>query len=254
MIPNKKISAYIITHNEEKNISEVLECLDFADEILVVDSCSKDKTVEIAQNFPKVKVIQNPFENFTKQRNFAIDYLQYEWIIFLDADERITPALREEILQTIQKPNAKEAYYFYRQFFFDGKPLHYSGTQNDKNFRLFKNGRARFSSKKLVHETLEVDGEIGVLKNKLLHYSFDSYETYRQKMIHYGELKGKELFNKGKKYSIITQYAKTAFKFLKSYVMKLGFLDGKAGFDLCYLQTLSVYHTYISLKNQEIKS
>jgi hypothetical protein len=73
-------------------------------------------------------------------------------------------------------------------------------------------------------------------------------------MIHYGELKGKELFNKGKKYSIITQYAKTAFKFLKSYVMKLGFLDGKAGFDLCYLQTLSVYHTYISLKNQEIKS
>lgn len=251
MTPEKKISAYIITYNEEKNIGEVLNCLDFADEIVVVDSFSNDRTVDIAKTFTKVKVIQNQFQDFTKQRNFAIDHLQHEWIIFLDADERITPALREEILKITQKPDAKEAYYFYRQFFFQGKPINYSGTQNDKNFRMFRNGKARFSSKKLVHETLEVDGEIGVLKNKLLHYSFDSYETYRQKMIHYGELKGKELFNKGKKYNILTQYAKTVFKFFKSYVMKLGFLDGKAGFDLCYLQTLSVYHTYTSLKNQE---
>jgi glycosyltransferase involved in cell wall biosynthesis len=247
----EKISGLIITYNEEKNIQEVLECFDFCDEIIVVDSFSTDKTVEIVGTFPKVKIIQNKFEDFTKQRNLALDYAKNDWVLFLDGDERITPQLRQEILETVKNPDAKDAYYFYRTFFYAGKPIHYSGTQNDKNFRLFRKSKARYISEKKVHETLLINGTVGVLKNKLLHFSVADYESYEKKMIHYGVLKGQELAAKGKKFSILTQYSKTMFKFLKAYILRLGILDGKEGYQISYLQSLSVFETYESLKKEQ---
>ncbi|MFC0345044.1 glycosyltransferase family 2 protein [Epilithonimonas hispanica] len=245
-----KISGLIITYNEEKNIGEVLKSFDFCDEIIIIDSFSTDKTLEIAKTFPNVKIIQNQFEDFTKQRNFALDAANNDWVLFLDGDERITPELREEIIVELNKADKKDAYYFYRKFYFAGKPINYSGTQTDKNFRLFKKSKARYIAEKKVHETLNVDGNIGELRNKLLHYSVTDYESYRKKMIHYGILKGQELAQKGKKYNVLTQYAKTGFRFFKSYVLRLGFLDGKDGFILNKLQALSVWETYESLKRE----
>lgn len=246
----EKISGLIITFNEEKNIREVLECFDFCDEIVVVDSFSTDKTVEIASEFPKVKVIQNKFEDFTKQRNLALDAAKNDWIIFLDGDERITPKLREEIIETIQSSTAKDAYYFYRTFFLGTKKINFSGTQNDKNFRLFRKLKAHYSENKKVHETLEVDGTVGILQHKLLHYSFENYDQFKNKMLSYGKLKGQELQLKGKKYSFIVQWSKVIFKFLKTYIFKMGILDGINGLKISYLQSLYVYETYRSLKNQ----
>lgn len=245
------ISGLIITYNEERNIQDVLECFDFCDEIIIVDSFSTDKTVEIARNFPKVKVIQNVFEDFTKQRNMALDAAKNDWVLFLDGDERVTQALRKEIIEELKKPIQKDAYYFYRKFYFAEKPIHYSGTQTDKNFRLFRKSKARYISGKKVHETLHVDGTIGEMKNKLLHFSVNDYESYKAKMIHYGVLKGQELATKGKKYNRITQYFKTAFKFFKAYILRLGILDGKEGYQLSYLQSLSVFETYESLKKEQ---
>lgn len=245
------ISGLIITFNEEKNIQEVLECFDFCDEIIVVDSFSTDKTLEMASLNPKVKIIQNQFEDFTKQRNLALDSAKNDWVIFLDGDERITPELRDEIITEINSPKKKDAYYFYRKFYFAGKPIYYSGTQTDKNFRLFRKSKCRYIAEKKVHETLHVNGAVGELKNKLLHYSVTDYESYRKKMIYYGVLKGKELSDKGKKYSVLAQYSKTAFKFFKTYFLRLGFLDGSEGFQLSALQTLSVFETFESLKKQE---
>lgn len=245
------ISGLIITQNEEKNIWEVLQCFDFCNEIIIVDSFSTDKTLEIAKLFPNVKIIQNAFEDFTKQRNLAIDNAKNDWILFLDGDERITPELRKEIIEELKKTNKKDAYYFYRKFFFAGKPIHYSGTQTDKNFRLFRKSKARYISDKKVHETLKVDGTIGELKNKLLHFSVNDYESYKKKMIHYGFLKGQELAEKGKKFNLLTQYSKTLFKFFKAYILRLGILDGKEGYQLSYLQSLSVFETYESLKKVE---
>ncbi|ASK30836.1 glycosyl transferase [Chryseobacterium sp. T16E-39] len=245
------ISGLIITYNEEKNIKEVLECFDFCDEIIIIDSFSNDKTLEIAKANPNVKIIQNKFEDFTKQRNLALDEAKNDWVLFLDGDERITPALRAEIINELDKPDKKDAYYFYRKFFFAGKPIHYSGTQTDKNFRLFRKSKARYILEKKVHETLEVSGTIGELKNKLLHFSVSDYESYKQKMIHYGILKGQELSNKGKKFNITTQYSKTAFKFFKAYILRLGILDGKEGYQLSFLQALSAYETYESLKKEQ---
>ncbi|WP_419870939.1 glycosyltransferase family 2 protein [Chryseobacterium sp. CT-SW4] len=244
------ISGLIITYNEEKNIQDVLKCFDFCDEIIIVDSYSTDNTLKIAQMHPKVKIIQNRFEDFTQQRNLALDNAQNDWVLFLDGDERITPQLRKEIIDELGKADKKDAYYFYRKFFFAGKPIRFSGTQSDKNFRLFRKSKARYVAEKKVHETLHVNGTIGVLKNKLLHFSVSDYKTYKEKMIHYGTLKGKELAAKGKNFNLLTQYIKTGFRFFQAYILRLGILDGKEGYQLCYLQSLSVFETYESLKRE----
>jgi glycosyltransferase involved in cell wall biosynthesis len=246
-----KISGLVITYNEEKNIREVIECLDFVDELVIVDSYSTDKTVEISESYPNVKVIQNKFSDFTSQRNIALKNASNNWVLFLDADERITPKLKTEIINEVNKQDTKDAYLFLRKFYFKNKPIHFSGTQTDKNFRLFKKDKASYVADKLVHETLKVNGSIGILKNTLIHYSYDNYESYKKKMISYGVLKGKELFLKGKKYSFITHWIKTIFKFLKTYIIRLGIFDGISGIILCYLQTLSVHQTYVSLKQNQ---
>ncbi len=244
----EKISGLIITYNEEKNIQEVLECFDFCDEIIVVDSLSTDKTVEIAGTFPKVKIIQNKFEDFTKQRNLALDYAKNDWVLFLDGDERISEKGKQEIIETVNNPNACDAYYIYRIFFLGQQKIRFSGTQNDKNFRLFRKSKAHYDDLKKVHETLLVNGKTGFLKNKLLHYSFENYDRFKDKMIYYGQLKGLELSQKGKKYSFFTKWSKTIFKFLKTYILKLGILDGINGLKISYLQSLYVYETYQSLR------
>ena len=243
------ISGLIITFNEEKNIQEVLECFDFCDEIIVVDSFSTDRTVEIALKNPKVKVIKNAFEDFTKQRNIALDAAKNDWVLFLDGDERITPELKNEINETINRTNADDAYYIYRIFFVAKKKTNFSGTQNDKNFRLFKRSKASYVKHKKVHETLDVNGTTGVLENRLLHYSFENYATFKSKMLYYGRLKGEELAANGKNYSVVVHYIKVIFKFVKTYFLKLGILDGVDGLRISYLQSLYVNETYRTLRD-----
>src|SRR5690606_537066 len=131
-----KISGLIITYNEEQNIEDLIQNLDFVDELIVVDSYSTDKTLEILSKYPHVKVVQNQFENYTKQRNFTLTFATNPWILFLDADERITPELREEILQTIQNPKAKDAYYEYVRLRFITEQLDLTEGKTVKNFLL----------------------------------------------------------------------------------------------------------------------
>jgi hypothetical protein len=131
---------------------------------------------------------------------------------------------------------------------FQGKHLRYSGWQTDKNIRLFLNGKAEYVSNKLVHEKLSIDGSVGKLKNKLIHYSFTDYESYKQKMIYYGKLKAKELFLKGIKPNAFHFIIKPAYKFLYSYIFRFGILDGKKGIQVCYLNALSIYMRYPELK------
>ena len=244
----EKISGLIITYNEEKNIREVLECFDFCDEIIVVDSYSKDKTIDIARSFSNVTIVQNKFEDYTKQRNLALDLANNDWVFFLDGDERISEKGKQEIIETVNNPNACDAYYIYRIFFLGQQKIRFSGTQNDKNFRLFRKSKAHYDDLKKVHETLLVNGKTGFLENKLLHYSFENYDSFKEKMIYYGQFKGLELIQKGQKYSFFTKWSKTIFKFIKTDILKLGILDGINGLKISYLQSLYVYETYQSLK------
>ncbi len=245
------LSALIITFNEEKHIQEVLQDIDFADEIIVIDSFSTDKTVELVNTFPKAKLIQNTFVDYSSQRNFAIECAKNPWILFIDADERFTEELKEEVIETIQKPNVSSAYLFYRIFMFENTKLNYSGWQTDKIFRLFQKDKAKYVTERLVHEKLTVNGKIGKLKHKLIHFSYTDYETYKSKMVNYGKLKAKEEFAKGIQPNFYHFYLHPTYKFLYQFIVRLGFLDGKKGAIICYLNALSVAVRYQELKKMQ---
>jgi glycosyltransferase involved in cell wall biosynthesis len=245
---NKKISALIITLNEEIHIRELLNSLNFVDEIVVVDSFSTDNTKFICESFINVKFYQNRFDNFTSQRNFAIAQAKNDWILFLDADERLTPELKNEILYTLDNNNDKHtAFLFYRTFMFENKVLNFSGWQTDKIFRLFNKNFANYTSERLVHEKLKVEGSIGILKSKLIHYSYSDFKSYKSKMINYGKLKAKEKYNNKYKPNLAIINFHPIYNFLYNYLIRLGFIDGKKGVIICFLNAYSVYIRYEEL-------
>jgi len=245
---SKNLSVLIITLNEEAHMYELLSDLDFADEVIVIDSYSTDKTKEICESFKNVRFLEHKFENYTSQRNFAIDQARNNWILFIDADERLTPELKEEIIQTINQDTDVSAYLFYRKFFFKRKVLHFSGWQTDRIFRLFKKDKARYTYKRLVHEKLDVEGKISILKHKLIHYSYSDYNSYKNKMVTYGRLKAQEKFMSGFKPTFIYIYGHPVYNFLYQYLIRLGILDGKKGIIICYLNALSVKVRYQELE------
>ncbi|MEM9866984.1 MAG: glycosyltransferase family 2 protein [Bacteroidota bacterium] len=249
-----KLSALVITYNEMGYIERCLESVAFADEILVVDSYSTDGTYEYLLNHPKVTVLQHPFENFTAQKSYALSQSTNDWTLFLDADEVVTPDLKEEILSTIQSPDPCEAYWFYRKFMFKNEPLHFSGWQTDKNHRLFRKSKAKYTDKKIVHETLEVEGRSCILKEKLIHYCYKDYEDYKGKMLRYGQLKAKESFYKEKNFSYFLMLVKPFWKFFYHFIIRLGFLDGKKGVTISYLNALGVLERFKELKRLEKKN
>ena len=245
--PSKNISVLIITLNEEVHMYELLSDLDFADEVIVVDSYSKDRTKAISESFKNVRFIENKFENYTSQRNFAIDQARNNWILFIDADERLTPSLKDEILDTVSKNEDVSAYLFYRKFFFKKKILNFSGWQTDRIFRLFKKDKCRYTHKRLVHEKLDVDGKIGFFKNRLIHYSYSDYESYKGKMIAYGKLKAMEKYQGKFKPTFFHIFGHATYSFLHRYLIRLGILDGRKGIIICYLNALSVSARYKEL-------
>ena len=246
--PAQNISVLIITLNEETHMSELLNDLVFSDEVIIVDSFSKDKTKEISESFSNVKFIQHAFENYTTQRNFAIAQAKNDWILFLDADERLTPDLKNEIFNTLRTNDTYTAFLFHRTFMFKDKVLYYSGWQTDKIYRLFNKNFAKYTTERLVHEKLKVTGKIGILKNKLIHYSYSDYESYKAKMINYGKLKGQEKFIKKLKPIFFASVFHPTYNFLYNYFIRLGILDGRKGVVICYLNAYSVYIRYQELK------
>lgn len=252
--PKQKLSALIITYNEIGYIEKCIESISFADEIIVVDSYSTDGTYEFLLDQPKVKVIQNPFANFTAQKSYALEKASNDWVLFVDADEVVTKNLEYEILDTINDPKSCEAYWFYRTFMFQNKRLNFSGWQTDKNHRLFRKSKVKYTDAKLVHETLEVNGSSCILKEKLTHYCYKNYEDYKSKMLHYGRLKAKEAFYKEKSFNYLLLVVKPSWKFVNHFIFRLGFLDGKKGVIVCYLNALSVLERYRELKRLEKKN
>jgi len=251
---NQQITALVITFNEMGYIERCIDSVSFADEIIVVDSYSTDGTYEYLQAHPKVKVIQHPFVNFTSQKAFALAQAAHNWILFLDADEIVPDALRMEIEATVEAPEPHAAYWFYRKFMFQNEELHFSGWQTDKNYRLFQKDKAKFSDRKIVHETLEVDGTSGILSEKLVHYCYKNHEDYKAKMLHYGRLKAKEDFYREKKFNYFFYCVKPAWKFFNHYILRLGILDGKKGITICYLNALGVLERFKELKRLETKN
>ncbi len=247
----EKITALIITYNEIGYIEKCIASISFADEIIVVDSYSTDGTYEYLSNHPKVRVIQNPFKNFTAQKAFTLKQAKNDWVLFLDADEVVPENLKNEIRATINNNPKHVAYWFYRKFMFQKERLRFSGWQTDKNYRLFRKSKVNFSDKRIVHETLDINGTTGKFKNKLTHYCYKDYEVYKNKMMLYGRLKAKEAFNKNKRFSYALLLLKPIWKFFNSYIIRLGFLDGKKGVVICHLDALCDVERYRELQRLE---
>ncbi|MFZ2282477.1 MAG: glycosyltransferase family 2 protein [Lutibacter sp.] len=241
-----KITALLIAYNEQEFIREFISSMDFVDELIVVDSYSTDKTVDIIKEFPHVKLYQRKFDNFSSQKNYAIEQASNDWIIFFDADEVITKSLKDEIITTVSKTADEIAYWIYRTTIYMGKEIHYSGLQNDKVIRLFRKEFCRYNGK-LVHEEIAAKGKVGFLKNKMLHYSYKGLDAIVIKRNKYAQLQAEALYKKGKKPNAFHFLVKPAFRFFKHFVLKRGFLDGFQGFMISYMFGYTVFMRYVKL-------
>ncbi|MCL7754334.1 glycosyltransferase family 2 protein [Polaribacter sp. Z022] len=239
-----KITAIIPTLNEEVHIADAIKSVGFADEIIVIDSYSTDKTIEIAEQF-NVKIIKRKFDDFSTQKNFAIEQANYDWIYILDADERVTSEVEKEILNAINEPNGNVGFYVRRTFYFAGKKINYSGWQRDKVVRLFLKEHCKY--KGVVHETVEAKGNLGFFKGKIDHYGYKNYNHFISKIHQYGELKAKELYVKGKRVSAYHILVKPSFRVFSHFVLKGGFLDGYTGLILSITQGYAVLTRYVKL-------
>jgi glycosyltransferase involved in cell wall biosynthesis len=247
----QKVTAIIPTYNEEVNIKDAIRAVSFADEILVIDSKSTDNTVALAEELG-VKIIQREFDDFSSQKNYAIRQAKYDWVFILDADERVSDTLKNEIGMILDNPT-KAAYSIRRENYFAGKKIKYSGWQTDKVIRLFNRHKAKYNGK-IVHEEVETTGELGMLTNKLTHYTYRDYNHYFQKINHYAELKAIELYKQGRKATVFHFIFPPLFRFVSHYFIRLGFLDGFPGFMIARIQSYGVFIRYnrLWLKNRKL--
>lgn len=240
-----KISALAITLNEAEVIETFIQSLWFAHEIIIVDSYSTDKTVELATQFDKVKVVQRKFDNFSDQKNYAIAQASNEWVVFFDPDEEVTQLMSKEILATLKDPKAI-AYFVKRELYFMGKRIKYSGFQTDWVIRLYHQDHCSYDGN-LVHETLHANGTTAKLKTRLPHHTYKSFDDYTGKLHRYSALQARMLYDKGKKPHLFHFLFRPFYRFWHQYILRLGILDGKEGFILAYINAFSVFKRYVNL-------
>lgn len=245
----KKLAVIILTFNEENHITEAIESVLFADEVILIDSFSTDNTINIANQFD-IEIFQNKFKNYSDQRNFAISKTKADWILFLDADERVTQDLKEEILQAIENETHAAYKIWFPHYFMNRFLFHYT----DKVTRLMKNDGLHFKNE--VHEKAVINGKIGLLKNYMIHKTYKGLENYIGKKDSYATFQAKMLFDKKKKVTLLQLMFKPFYRFLHTYFIKRVFLDGVPGFASASIDAYGVFLRYaklIQMQENEIK-
>lgn len=236
---NNKISATIITFNEQANIERCLKSILWVDEIVIVDSYSTDNTIEICKKY-NCKIIQTEWQGFGKTKKFAVDSASHDWILSIDADEEVTEQLKIKILDLLVAPD----YYGFkikRRSHYLGKEIKHCGWDRDYPLRLFNRQFANFNDKE-VHESVILNGKKGRIHEPFLHYTYPTISSHINKINRYSELAA---LNGENKYSLLTSLFFGVNKFLKMYLLQKGFLDGKYGFLLCVNSAFGVYLKYI---------
>jgi len=236
------ISAVIATLNEEKNLKRCLESIDFVDEIIIVDSGSSDKTVEIAKKFTK-KIFLNDFKGFSQIKQYGIEKAKSDWVLIIDADEEVSDNLKQKLLEIDKKGNNINGFYIKRETFFLGKKIKYCGWGKDYQLRFFKKNKGAFDGK-IVHEALNVQGKIGYIDFPLYHYSYPDVKSYFDKMNRYTTLQAKQ--KKGN-FLLFKMIFSPFFKFFKMYFLRLGFLDGIHGLILSLFSGFSEFVKYAKM-------
>lgn len=241
------LSIAIITLNEERIIERTIDAIknvktchgtSFADEIIVVDSGSTDKTLEILKKY-NVKVFHQDWLGYSDQKNLALSKCSGEWILSIDADEVINEDLKNEIIETIKNPNNFNGFKIARNFYIGDRLIKNGGYYPDYQLRLFKREtNARFE-KRAVHESIKLNGAIGYLKNPLDHFAYTDINHYKKSLERYAELASKEIKKKN-----LSPELRSTWAFIYRYLFRLGFLDGKLGFELAKAYNEYVYKKY----------
>jgi glycosyltransferase involved in cell wall biosynthesis len=238
----KSISVIIITLNESLKIEACLDSVKWTDEIIVIDSGSTDNTVEICKKYTD-KVYETDWPGFGPQKNRALSYASCDWVLSIDADEVVTPELKEEI-QSALLNETFEIYDIPRLSSFCGRDLHYGGWRPDYVTRLFKNGSASFSND-LVHERLVFETKKGKLKESLTHTSIDDLDSMLSKINAYSTAGTQRIVDKGKQVGLFSALSHGFWIFFRTYFLRLGFLDGKEGFIMAVSAGENTYYRYL---------
>lgn len=240
----KAISAVLLTKNEEKNIEECLKTLSWCDEMVIIDDNSEDRTVELAKKIGATFYIHSLNNDFSTQRNFGLSKAKNEWVLFVDADERITKDLQDEILLSISSQNLLKqkmrGFYIKRKDFMWGRELKHGETGNIKLLRLAKKNAGKWEEK--VHEKWNIRGKIGELKNPILHYPHQLISEFLKEINFYTDLRAKELYERGEKANILSIILYPKVKFIVNYIFKRGFLDGIFGFIYAIMMS---FHSFL---------
>ncbi|HSY74462.1 MAG TPA: glycosyltransferase family 2 protein [Dongiaceae bacterium] len=245
------LSVIVPCFNEEKMIGDCLASARFAAEIIVVDSFSTDGTLEIARPLA-TKILQHEYVNPAAQKNWAIPQAAHEWILILDADERVTPELEIEIKQILQNPQ-HDGYWMRRRNFFWGKEIRHGNWQNDKVLRLFRRDKGRYQNVQ-VHEEIELPTAPGWCREKLLHYSYRSLDDYLSKLGRYSNWGADDARLRGVRATGWKMFSHGAGRFFKSYFLKQGFRDGVEGLIIAFMEGYYGFFKYARLYEVQRKS
>jgi len=243
-----KLMAVILTKNEARHIAECIQSVAWTDGVLLSDSYSDDGTVEIAHELG-ASVVQHPFVNFAQQRNTAMAdarAMNAEWIFFIDADERATPALAEEIRRVASEGTAA-GWWVPRYNYIMGHRMHGGGWYPDHQLRLLRADRARYDPTREVHETVILDGEAGYLREHLIHYNYDTLAHFRTKQARYLDFEAKILHDQGIHPRPWSYFSMPLREFWRRYVLLQGYRDGWVGLLLCGLMGWYTFRAYLRL-------
>ncbi len=240
-----KLSVIIITKNEADNIQACLDSVSFADQRIIVDSGSSDATVAIARA-AGATVIETDWPGFGPQKNRALQAAGGEWVLSLDADERVTPELAAEIRSVISMPDAADAYEISRLSWYCGRFIRHAGWSPDYVLRLFRRGTARFSDH-VVHERVLSDGPSLKLDSRLLHYSFRDFSQVLEKVDHYSTLSAQQAYARGKRATVATALLHGCWAFMRTYFLRLGLLDGQHGLALAISNAEGSYYRHVKI-------
>jgi glycosyltransferase involved in cell wall biosynthesis len=244
-----RLSATIVTLNEERNIARAIESLRCADEILVVDSGSADRTLEIAASLG-ARVIEEPWRGYAAQKNHAADCASHDWILSLDADESLTPALAAEIRELKETGARFDGYSFPRLAQYLGRWIHHSGWYPDRKVRLYHRARAEWVGD-YVHEGVKVNGTTGELHGDLLHFTCDSLSEHLRTLDRYTTLAAQELVVRKCTVPMRRLAIDPAWTFLRTYLLQRGFLDGPQGLAIAWMAALYTFLKYAKAREAE---
>ena len=240
----QKVSVTIITMNEEANIQACLESVSWADEILVSDSGSSDRTIEICREY-NAKIFNDKWLGFGKQKNLIASRAKNNLVLNIDADERVTPDLRKEI-ETVLNQDDCDGYNIPRKNFFGNRWVRYCGWYPDYNLRLYRKDKGSFNERD-VHEAVKIDGKVGYLNAPLVHYTYRDISDYLKRMDRYSTLAAEEMLKNGRKVSYLSILSRPIATFLKMFFLQKGFLEGYRGLILSGLYASYTFSKYAKL-------